>query len=138
MTPARATEAGCDGHGAAAEGGTVIAAVVRGDYQVTLGGWSGLLDTDSNSWSMLHTGGALNTSHYSNPAVDAALDAARTEAAPDSRRASYAAVWNQVGTDQPVVYLWTPCNIQGASRRITGLTLMPDGLLRLQDVARAR
>ena len=41
---------------------------------MTLGGWSGLLDTDSNAWSFLHTGGALNMARYSNPQVDELLD----------------------------------------------------------------
>ena len=134
---AMADEAGFDINVTAAESGTVIAAVVRGDYQMTLGGWSGLLDTDSNVWSMLHTGGALNTSGYSNPAVDAALDAARNDADVPTRRADYARVWARQGADLPLIYLWTPRNIQGMSRRVTGLTLLPDGLLRLQDVSRA-
>ena len=131
---AMAGEAGFDVHVTAAEFGTVIAAVVRGDYQVTLGGWSGLLDTDSNCWSMLHTGGALNTSHYSNPVVDAALDQARTDSVLDARRADYARVWAQESADMPLIYLWSPRNIVGLSRRVAGFTPMPDGLLRLQDV----
>ena len=44
-----------------------MAAVNQGDYQLTLGGWSGLLDTDSNAWSVLHSGRALNVSHSANP-----------------------------------------------------------------------
>ena len=48
---------------------------------MTLGGWSGLLDTDSNAWSFLHTGGALNRAGYANPQVDELLDRARTRRA---------------------------------------------------------
>ena len=129
-----AAEAGFDVHVVAVEFGTVLAAVNRGDYQVALGGWSGLLDTDSNAWSFLHTGGALNTAHYSSPKADALLDQARVEADPAARRALYAQLWRQVGADLPLIYLWTPRNIEGVSKRITGVTLLADGLLRLQDV----
>ena len=116
------------------EFGAVIAAINQGDYQLTLGGWSGLLDTDSNVWSFLHTGGALNMSHYSNPAVDSLLDQARVASDTGARRALYTQVWEQVSKDLPIIYLWTTRNIQGVSRRVEGFTLLADGLLRLQDV----
>ncbi len=129
-----AAEAGFDVHVTAVEFGTVLAAVNRGDYQVALGGWSGLLDADSNAWSFLHTGGALNTAHYASAEADALLDAARVERDVAARRALYARLWRRVGTDLPLIYLWTPRNIEGVSRRIAGFTLLADGLLRLQDV----
>jgi peptide/nickel transport system substrate-binding protein len=116
------------------EFGAALAAINRGDFEVTLGGWSGLLDTDSNAWSFLHTGGALNMARYANPAVDDLLDRARAVTDVAERRALYEGVWKQVGTDLPVVYLWTPRNIVGMSRKITGLSFLADGLLRLQDV----
>ncbi|WP_158747473.1 ABC transporter substrate-binding protein [Acidisphaera sp. L21] len=131
---AMAADAGFDVHVNTMEFGAVIAATNRGDYQVTLGGWSGLLDTDSNSWSFLHTGGALNIAHYSNPAVDSLLDQARVASDVPARRAIYSQVWQQVNKDLPLIYLWTTRNIQGVSRRVDGFTLMADGLLRLQDV----
>ena len=131
---AMAAEAGFDVHVDTREFGAVIAAVNGGDYQATLGGWSGLLDTDSNAWSFLHTGGALNVSHYSNPAVDGLLDQARVVSDVGARRALYAQVWQQVSQDLPIIYLWTTRNIQGVSRRVEGFTLLADGLLRLQDV----
>jgi peptide/nickel transport system substrate-binding protein len=131
---AMASEAGFDVHVTAMEFGTALAAVVRGDYQLALGGWSGLLDTDSNSWSFLHSGGAMNWAHYSNAKVDALLDQARVESDPAKRRALYGQVAQQVNEDLPLIYLWTTRNIQGVSRRIEGFTLMADGLLRLQDV----
>jgi peptide/nickel transport system substrate-binding protein len=129
-----AAEAGFDVKVRAAEFGTVITAVNRGDYQMTLGGWSGLLDTDSNAWSFLHTGGVLNTTHYSNPTVDNLLDQARTVTDVAARRALYGQLWQQESKNLPLIYLWTTRNIQGVSRRVEGFTLLADGLLRLQDV----
>ncbi len=72
-----AAEAGFTVQVNAMEFGTAIASVQRGDFAVALGGWSGLLDTDSNAWSFLHTSGALNMARYSNATVDALLDRAR-------------------------------------------------------------
>ena len=129
-----AAEAGFAVQVNAMEFGTALSTVQRGDYVMTLGGWSGLLDTDSNAWSFLHTGGALNRAGYSNASVDQLLDRARITDALSERRAAYEGVWQQVSKDLPIIYLWTPRNIIGLSHRITGFTLLADGLLRLQDV----
>ena len=118
----------------AMEFGTAITAVNRGDYQLSLGGWSGLLDTDSNTWSFLHTGGALNYARYSNPKVDDLLDQARLTSDTAARRALYSSMTAQVNADLPLIYLWTSRNIEGVSNRIDGFKLLADGLLRLQDV----
>ena len=133
-----AAEAGFAVQVNAMEFGTALATVQRGDYVVTLGGWSGLLDTDSNAWSFLHTGGALNRAGYSNPRVDALLDRARTVSDINERRDAYAGVWQQVSKDLPIIYLYTPRNITGLSRKVAGFTLLADGLLRLQDVRPAQ
>ncbi len=129
-----AAEAGFAVQVQAMEFGTALATVQRGDYVMTQGGWSGLLDTDSNAWSFLHTGGALNRAGYSNPHVDELLDRARAVSDMHERRTAYKGVWQQVSKDLPIIYLWTPRNIVGLSRKVTGFTLLADGLLRLQDV----
>jgi peptide/nickel transport system substrate-binding protein len=129
-----AAEAGFAVQVNAMEFGAALAAVRGGDFAVTLGGWSGLLDTDSNAWTFLHSGGALNMARYANPTVDAKLDAARAVSDIAARRQLYAAVWRQVNQDLPVIYLWTPRNIAGVSNKVAGFTLLADGLYRLQDV----
>ena len=131
---AMAAEAGFDVRVVAAEFGTVLAATMRGEFQVTLGGWSGLLDPDSNAYAFLHTGSALNIAKYSNPDADALLGQARAEADPAKRRALYDQLWRQVQTDLPLIYLWTTRNILGVSRKVQGVTLLANGLLPLQDI----
>jgi len=130
-----AAEAGFDITVVAMEFGTVPATVNRGDFALTLGGWSGLLDTDSNTWSFLHTGGALNMSRYSNPTVDTLLDQARASTDTAERRGLYGQVFEQVNQDLPLIYLWTPRNITGYAAKITGFSFLADGLLRLQGVS---
>jgi peptide/nickel transport system substrate-binding protein len=129
-----AAEAGFAVQVNALEFGTALATVQRGDYAMALGGWSGLLDTDSNAWSFLHTGGALNRAIYSNRTVDEMLDRARSVDDMAQRRAAYEGVWQQVSKDLPIIYLWTPRNITGLSNKVAGFSFLPDGLLRLQDV----
>jgi peptide/nickel transport system substrate-binding protein len=129
-----AAEAGFAVQVNAMEFGTALAATRSGDFAMALGQWSGLLDTDSNAWSFLHSGGALNTAHYANPAVDELLDRARTVTGTTERRGLYEQVWQQESRDLPLIYLWTPRNIQGVSDKVAGFSLLADGLLRLQDV----
>ncbi|MDR3535891.1 MAG: ABC transporter substrate-binding protein [Acetobacteraceae bacterium] len=131
---AMAAEAGFAVQIDAMEFGTALAAVQRGDYVMNLGGWSGLLDTDSNAWSFLHTGGALNVAKYSNASVDGLLDRARAVSDVAERRGLYENVWQQVSKDLPMIYLWTPRNITGVSKKVAGFTFLSDGLLRLQDL----
>jgi peptide/nickel transport system substrate-binding protein len=69
---------------------------------------------------------------------DELLDRARTVSDMRERRAAYEGVWRQVSEDLPIIYLWTPRNIVDLSRKVTGLTLFADGLLRLQDVRPAQ
>jgi len=112
--------------------GTALATTQRGDYGAFLIGWSGLLDADSNVYSFLRTGAPLNITNYSNKIVDDALDAARIEADPALRQAEYAKVWAQERIDLPIMYLYTPSYIVGATAKLSGYNVLPDGLIRLQ------
>jgi peptide/nickel transport system substrate-binding protein len=131
---AMAAEAGFDVKLVAAEFGAVINATRGGDFELTLGGWSGLLDPDSNSYPFLHSGQALNIAKYANPHADELLEAARGESDLGKRRAIYEQLWRQEQADLPLIYLWTTRNILGVSKKVTGVTLLANGLLPLQDV----
>lgn len=134
---AMAAEAGFDVTVTAAEFGTVIAATMGGDYEMVLGGWSGLLDPDSNSYPFLHSGQALNIAKYANPHVDELLEAGRTESDPNRRRSLYEQIWQQQHADLPLIYLWTPRNILGVSKKLTGVTLLANGLIPLHGIRQA-
>jgi peptide/nickel transport system substrate-binding protein len=115
--------------------GTSLGVLMRGEYEMTFGGWSGLLDADSNLWTFLHTGGPLNVSRYSNAKVDDALDRARLTTDVAARRAAYADLWQQERQDLPMSYLWNPAYIYGHNKKVKGFQAYPDGLLRLQGVS---
>lgn len=127
-------EAGFDVKLQAMEFASSLHAAYAGDFQAYLIGWSGRADPDGNMWQMLHTGGTFNYGHYSNPAVDKALDDARTVAGLDQRRAFYAKVWAQERKDLPLIYLWNGKNIVGMKKALTGFRQVPDGLIRLQGM----
>jgi peptide/nickel transport system substrate-binding protein len=131
---AMAKEAGFDIKLKTMEFASSLQAGYAGDFEAYLIGWSGRSDPDGNMWQMLHTGGQFNYGHYSVPAVDKALDDARTVADVGGRRAFYAKVWAQEREDLPLIYLWTGKNIVGMKRGISGFQQVPDGLIRLQDV----
>jgi peptide/nickel transport system substrate-binding protein len=115
--------------------GTSISTAQAGNFEAYYIGWSGLLDADSNLWSFLHTGGALNLARYSNPKVDDLLDRARLTTDPAQRRALYGEMWQQQRTDLPIIYLWTPSYIFGMTTKLQNYHVLPDGLIRLQNVS---
>jgi peptide/nickel transport system substrate-binding protein len=130
-----AKEAGFDIHVTNMDFGTALAASQAGHYGAFLIGWSGLLDADSNIYSFLHTGGPLNTTNYSNKTVDTLLDQARVETDTAKRRDIYARMWTQERVDMPIIYLYAPSYIVGASRKVEGYHVLPDGLIRLTGVS---
>ncbi len=133
-----AAEAGFNVQIAATEFASALQAESRGDYEAFILAWSGRVDPDGNLYSFLHSTGALNTSKYSNPAVDKALDEARLTADPARRRELYAGMWAAARQDLPIIYLWTQKNIAGLSAKVEGFRPMPDGMIRLQGVSLAK
>jgi peptide/nickel transport system substrate-binding protein len=127
-------EAGFDVHIQAVEFASSLQASARGDYQAYLIGWSGRVDADGNSYAFLHSGQGNNVSHYSNPTVDALLDAARGSTDLAKRKADYFKVWAQVQQDVPVAYLYNPRNIMAMSVKVKGFRPIPDGMVRLQGL----
>ncbi len=129
---AMAGEAGFDIKIRATEFAASLDLAVKGDFQAYLIGWSGRTDPDGNIYNFVACKAppALNTTHYCNPEVDAALNAARTAADPAARLAQYKIVAGHVLADRPDIYLWHPKWLYAASARLQGFTPYPDGLIR--------
>ena len=109
----------------------------RGDFNAYNIAWSGRIDPDGNLWPFLHTGGTFNYGHYENPAMDDLLDRARLTPDLAARQALYRQVVDLERKDLPLIYLWTPKNVVGMRKEVTGFTQVPDGLIRLQNVSLA-
>ncbi len=138
IVQAMAAEAGFDVRITAAEYASAIAAATRGEFEAFATAWSGRVDPDGNLFSFMHSGGALNDSHYANPKVDALLDQARAVQDVGARRGLYNQIVEQLSKDLPIVYLSNPKNVVGLSARVTGFRPVPDGLIRLQGVGLAK
>ncbi len=131
---AMAKEAGFEVKIQAMEFASSLQAGYAGNFQAYMIGWSGRSDPDGNMWQFLHTGGTFNYGHYSNPAVDKALDEVRLFTDIPKRRGIYHQVWLEEREDLPLLYLWAPKNIVGLRRSLGGFVQVPDGMIRLQGM----
>lgn len=109
----------------------------RGDYQLSLSGWSGRPDPDGSIFSFINSKGTLNDGRYSNPQVDSWLTEARQTNDKAARQALYDKVVKQLQTDMPIAYLYFEPRIFGLNKKLEGFKPSPDGLVRLAGVKMA-
>ncbi|MFC7705443.1 ABC transporter substrate-binding protein [Plastorhodobacter daqingensis] len=74
-----------------------------------------------------------NSAGYSNPELDALLDAAAIELDSEKRAAMYHEAELMINADQPYVYLWVPKDIYGVSKRVSGWQPSADSRINLHD-----
>jgi peptide/nickel transport system substrate-binding protein len=132
---AMAAEAGFAVTLRAMEFASSLQAANRGEFQTYLVGWSGRTDPDGNIFTFSRTGGGQNDGRYSNPEVDALLDAARVELDVEKRRDLYARMIRlSIGQDANRIYLWHRKNIMAHQTRLAGYRPIADGMIRLQGM----
>lgn len=105
------------------------------NYQAALLGWSGRPDPDGNIYSWFHTGGGFNDMQYSNPQVDAALDAARSSNEQAQRATDYQQAETLMLQDAPYVFLYHGVSIQATTKNVQGFTLLPTGIMEFENVS---
>jgi peptide/nickel transport system substrate-binding protein len=106
----------------------------QGKYQAVQIGWSGRPDPDGNISTFVATGGSQNVAGYSNPKVDALLQRAKESQDPAQRKALYGQLQGLLDDDAPLVYLYRQRNLTGVTKKVSGVQVFPDGIIR---VARA-
>lgn len=131
---AMAAEAGIDIAIKATEFATMLSEQTEGRYQSTQVGWSGRTDPDGNIHLFATCKGGQNDSKYCNPAVDAALNAARTSNDLATRKTSYDAAGKILAEDLPIIYLYHPTWLWTLRKNVTGFVAHPDGMIRLAGV----
>lgn len=94
-------------------------------------GWSGRVDPDGNTYNFMHTGAPLNIAGLSDPRIDEALDAARTTADVEERKALYSEALTAQAEQQGLIYLYHQLLYLGVSKNVDGLGYYDDGLPRL-------
>ena len=100
-----------------------------------LNSWGGAAMDPVGIFDATHrTGGRGNAAGYSNPSLDAILDAAGAESDTMRRADLYRQAESIVNGELPYVYLWVPQEVYGLTKRVRGFAAAPDGRLNLQDV----
>ncbi|CTQ48045.1 ABC transporter substrate-binding protein [Jannaschia donghaensis] len=130
-----AAEAGIRVEIVSKEFATLLSDQSAGDFYASQIGWSGRVDPDGNIHQFMTTDGGINDSGYSNPDVDEALNAARSQADMAARKAQYDAARAILSTDLPIVYLYHQSWITALDADIEGFTPYPDGMIRLEGVS---
>jgi peptide/nickel transport system substrate-binding protein len=102
-----------------------------GNYETFQIGWSGRVDPDGNIYQFVATTGSQNDSGYSNPRLDLILNNARKAATEGARKTLYRAAQKIILNDRPLIYLYHNVNRAGLDKRLTGVQLFPDTLLRV-------
>jgi peptide/nickel transport system substrate-binding protein len=108
-----------------------------GDYDTFQIGWSGRVDPDGDIYEFVAGKGSQNIAGYENPKLDALLDKARQTTDESARTDLYKQAVAIVNQDRPLIYLFHEKYITAASKKVTGLKVFGDGLLRFKDAGLA-
>lgn len=103
-----------------------------GKYETWQIGWSGRVDPDGNIFNFVHSTGTLNDAGFVSPKLDYILNNARKSVTQKSRITLYAAAMKIIRAQRPLIYLYHPVNYYGASKRVAGVQVYGDGLIRAQ------
>lgn len=68
-----------------------------------------------------------NRSRYSNPEVDKSLEDAINDIDKAKAKAFYAAAWQKISDEMPLLPLWYPANLVVANKRIGNIKISPSG-----------
>jgi ABC-type transport system substrate-binding protein len=111
--------AGIDAEVEAADFGFVRAQLRRGKFDLALLGLS--LRPGADLSPLVHSKGALNHGAYSNPNLDAYLDAMRATTLPDEQRRIGQRLHRLLYEDPPFVVLYAPIEVMVVAKRVHGL-----------------
>ncbi len=116
---------------------TMLDAAHRGDFEAFIVGWSGFIDPDGNSLTLLRTGGANNFAKYSNPEVDKLFDLGRSTEGVEARKPIYDKISASLERDLPIIYLYHSRLLWAFSKSVHGFQPASDGLIRIKDLTKA-
>jgi peptide/nickel transport system substrate-binding protein len=103
----------------------------QGKFQVLQLGWSGRVDPDANITNFVGTQGSQNVGGYSSPKVDQLLAQARQTQDITARAKVYGQVQTQIQKDDPIIYLYRQRNLTGVTKKVSGVQVYPDGIIRV-------
>ena len=101
-----------------------------GTFDAFAVGWSGRVDPDGNIYGFVSTKGTLNDSGFSNPRLDYVLNGARKSLTTKARVTLYRVAMQIIHRQRPLIYLYHPVNYYGVSKKVAGVNIYGDGLIR--------
>jgi peptide/nickel transport system substrate-binding protein len=110
-----------------------LSAADAGKFDCFAVGWSGRVDPDGNLYGFVATPGTTNDSGYSSAKLDYILNGARKSVSEKSRIALYAAAMKIIHRDRPLIYLYHPVNYYGVTKKVGGVKVYGDGLIRANN-----
>lgn len=108
-----------------------------GQYDTFAIGWSGRVDPDGNIYQFAAKTGSLNISGYENPKLDDALDQARATNDRAKRQQLYEQAAGILRADRPLIYLFHEKYLAGAGKKVVGMKVLGDGLMRFKEAGLA-
>lgn len=106
----------------------------KGTYEITSAYQERTIDPDNFYALVIHTGGDINSTGYSNPQVDKLIDQARTETDDQTRFGLYKQIRQIVFDDSPIIFAHYETINYLMQKNVVGSTINPTLELRMQNV----
>lgn len=120
------------------EFGAYLDLAAKGETQMFISGWGNATgDADYNQYNLFHStshGVPGNHSFYSNPKVDALIEAGRKEKDPQKRKDIYEEAQQIEMEEVPLLPYRSSENLAAISKSVQGVTISPSGYVELNDV----
>jgi peptide/nickel transport system substrate-binding protein len=116
------------------EVGVWFDAFIKGNYQITSAYQERTIDPDNFYALVIHSGGDINTTGYSNPQADQLIDQARTETDTQKRFDLYKQLRQIVFDDSPIVFVHYETINYLMQQNVVGSTVNPTLELRMQEM----
>ncbi len=107
----------------------------NGNFDMLMMGWLGNIDPDDFYYAQHHTDGANNAQKFSDPRVDAALDAGRSEVDPQARKRDYATAATLIADGVSYIFLYNPAVLQAWTPNLHGYEARRDKAIRFRDAS---
>ncbi|MBC7760753.1 MAG: hypothetical protein H7201_02940 [Candidatus Saccharibacteria bacterium] len=109
-------------------------AFVAGNYQITSAYQERTIDPDNFYSLVIKSGGPINTTGYSNPAVDALIDKAAASGDSKARAALYTQIRTKMTSDAPLVFTHYETLNYLMNKNVVGSTITPTLSLHMENV----
>ncbi len=136
MLQSMAADAGIEISLQSTEFQTQLARQASGDFQASVIGWSGRVDPDGDTYTLLGCKSPTNDSRYC-AGAEPYLLAGQADTDMQKRRDDYHHALQIIADDRPIIYLYHPPLIMAMNAKLNGFLFNPDGLIRLQNVSLA-